>query len=323
MNFSKRQLYHSIVAYTTRNSIPRRLMARARQSPDAAVLAIGNSLVAAGFNEPVFDRAMQLPPSQGSLNLALGYSTPVEQLLFLRYALRQKIHPKLIVYGFYDLQLSTPIRLTTREFIGNRAVLYYLEPEYGRRFYYLSLHDRIEFEIMRHFPMLVDRSAFWAKVERLRRDVGQQGMPVERNNQFGRADDFSLLEWSSAENFVQACDIAASEDLITPVQEIVRRGSEAGAKMVFVEMPMRPAHVRSFYDTPAWRNYREHIRGLVEPSGVRYIDASHWIVDSALFADALHLGPEGATRFSQRLGEELRITTVATASNSDGAAAQR
>jgi hypothetical protein len=120
VNFSRRQFYWSIgallvvlialnafVAYTTRNSVPRRLMARARQDPDAAALAIGNSLVAGGFSEPVFDRAMQLPQRQGSLNLALGYSTPVEQLLLLRYALRQRIRPRLIVYGFYDLQLST------------------------------------------------------------------------------------------------------------------------------------------------------------------------------------------------------------------------
>ena len=336
MNFSRRQFYWSIgallvvlialnafVAYTTRNSVPRRLLARARQDPDAAALAIGNSLVAGGFSEPVFDRAMQLPQRQGSLNLALGYSTPVEQLLLLRYALRQRIRPRLIVYGFYDLQLSTPIRLTTHELIGNRAMLYYLEPEYGRQFYYLSLHDRIEFEMMRHSPMMVDRSAFWAKVERLRRDVGQQGMPVELVNQFGRAEDFSLLEWSSAENFAKACEAATAEDLIAPVLEIARQGSASGAKVVFVEMPMRPVHARTFYDTPALQQYREHVRSIVQPMGVEYIDASHWIGDSALFADALHLSPEGATQFSQRLGEELRNTSVAATQNPDGLVSPR
>jgi hypothetical protein len=334
--FSKRQFYYSlgallivllalnaVVACTTRNSIPRRLLARARQAPDTSVLAIGNSLIAAGVNESVIDASMQLPPGRGSLNFALGYSTPVEQLLFLRYALEHRMHPRLIVYGFYDLQLSTPIRLTTRELLGNRAVLYYLEPEYARQFYYLSPHDRVEFEIMRHFPMMVDRSAFWAKIELLRRDIGQQGMPHESINQFGRADDFSLLEWSSPENFAQACERASGQDLIAPVLEIIRQGSESGAKLVFVEMPMRPAHVRSFYDTPAWRKYREHVRDIVEPRGVRYIDASHWIDDASLFADALHLGNKGAAQFSQRLGEELRTAPPAIAREPVAAPSQR
>ena len=336
MIFSKSQFYYSLgallvillalnvaVAYTTRDSVPRRQMARARHEPDTTVLAIGNSLIGAGFDESAFDHAMRLPPGRGSLNLALGGSSPVEQLLFLRYALRNQIRPGMIVYGFYDLQLSTPIHFATADLIGNRAVLYYLEPEYARKFYYLSLHDRVEFEIMRHFPIAVDRGAFWAKVERARRVIGQQGMPLERTNQFGRADDFSLLEWSNAEKFAQACERATSVDLVSPVAEIVRQGAEAGAEIVFVEMPMPPAHVRSFYGTPAWEKYREHVRGIVEPQGVRYIDASQWIDDVSLFHDALHLENQGAVQFSQRLGEYLRNAKRLETQNPDAASSRR
>ena len=319
MTFSARGFYYSlaallllmaglnaVVAYTTRNSVPRRQMARARQAPDTTVLAIGNSLIGAGFDESSFDRGMQLSPNRGSLNFALGYSLPVEQLLFLRFALQHQMHPRIVIYGFYDLQLSTPVRLATRDFAGNRAVLYYLEPEYARQFYYLSLHDRIEFEIMRHFPMMVDRGAFWAKIERLRRDIGQQGMPSERTNQFGRADDFALLEAKSDAEFASACDQASNEDLISPVLEIIRQGQDAGAKLVFVEMPMRPAHVKRFYETPAWEKYREHVRHIIEPKGVEYLDASHWISDGALFDDPLHMGHQAAEQFSERLGQYLR-----------------
>jgi hypothetical protein len=297
---------NAVVAYTTRNSVPRRQMARARQAPDTTVLAIGNSLIGAGFDESSFDRGMQLSPNRGSLNFALGYSLPVEQLLFLRFALQHQMHPRIVIYGFYDLQLSTPVRLATRDFAGNRAVLYYLEPEYARQFYYLSLHDRIEFEIMRHFPMTVDRGAFWAKIERLRRDIGQQGMPAERTNQFGRADDFALLEAKSDAEFASACDQASNQDLISPVLEIIRQGQDSGAKIVFVEMPMRPAHVKRFYETAGWEKYREHVRGIIEPKGVEYVDASHWISDGALFDDPLHMGHQAAEQFSERLGEYLR-----------------
>ena len=319
MIFSARRFYYSlaallvlmvglnaVVAYTTRNSIPRQQLARARRAPDTTVLAIGNSLIGAGLNESAFDRGMQLSPNRGSLNFALGYSLPVEQLLFLRFALQHQMHPGIVIYGFYDLQLSTPVRLATRDFVGNRAVLYYLEPEYARQFYYLSLHDRIEFEIMRHFPMMVDRGAFWAKIERLRRDIGQQGMPAERTNQFGRAADFSLLEAESDAEFASACDQASNEDLISPVLQIIRQGENSGAKIVFVEMPMRPAHLKRFYETPAWEKYRKHLRGILEPLGVEYVDASHWISDATLFDDPLHMGHQAAEQFSQRLGEYLR-----------------
>ena len=46
-------------------------------------------------------------------------------------------------------------------------MLYYMEPEYARGFYHLSLHDRAEFEIMRHFELFADRGQVWERVELL------------------------------------------------------------------------------------------------------------------------------------------------------------
>ena len=321
MGITKRQFFASLaalllillavnvaVAIATRNSVPRRVMAHARQSPGAIVVALGNSLVGAGFDEAAFDRGMNLQPDRGAVNLALGASTPVEQLLLLRYALRDRIRPRLIVYGFYDLQLSAPISLTTADLVGNRAVLYYLEPEYARAFYHLSFHDRIEFEAMRHFPMTVDRGAIWAKVERVRRTVSQEGMPEEESNRFGRVADFALLEASSAAEFSAQCDAAASQELIAPVREITRQGRQAGADVVVVEMPMPPEHLRTFYETPAWERYAAHVRSLVVAEGGNFLDASNWERDASMFADHLHLTEEGAMRFSQTLGQRLRDT---------------
>jgi hypothetical protein len=318
VNFSKRQFLCSLmavilavaalnglVAIASRHTAPRWLMARARRSPDASVLAIGNSIIAAGFDPAAFDLAMKLPPGQGSLNFALGASEPVEQLLLLRYALRQHIHPRLVVYGFYDLQLSTPLRLSTSELFGNRNILYYLEPEYGRKFYYLSFHDRVEFELMRHLPMMVDRGTFWAKVERLRREMGQQGMPAQQTNRFGRAADFSVLEAANPQEFARACDLGSVQDLISPVNEIIRQASDAGAMVIFVEMPMHPNHVREFYQRPEWLRYRGHLQQILALRGVVYVNASDWIGDGALYLDHFHLGPEGAAQFSEHLGEFL------------------
>ena len=308
MNISKRQFFLSLagmllvlvalnaaVAYATRKSVPRRVMAVARQSTSAVVMAIGNSLMGAGFDAAAFDKGMGFGAESRSVNLALGASTPVEQLLLLRYGLQHGMRPKLLIYGFYDFQLSTPIVLSTRELVGNRAMLYYVEPEYARTFYYLSPHDRVEFELMRRFPMMADRGAVWAKVELFRRRLSQEGMPEELSNRFGRVTDFSLLESANESDFARSCDEASQRGFISPVDEIIRQASAAGMKVVFVEMPMNPDHVRRFYDTSAWQRYRTHVQSLLSADGVTYIDASHWIGEETMFGDHLHLN-EAALR---------------------------
>src|SRR5208282_3020984 len=120
------------VIYLTRYSLPRRVMRHARESQPAAVLALGNSLVAAGFDETAFDTGASLSPPHGAANLGLGASSPVEQLLLFRYALARGMRPRLVVYGFYDFQLTAPNQFATGDLIGNRAMLYYVEPFFAR-----------------------------------------------------------------------------------------------------------------------------------------------------------------------------------------------
>jgi len=294
------------IARATRASIPRQVLARAGQFTKATVLAIGNSLIAAGFDAAAFDRGMGLEGETGAVNLGLGASTVVEQLLLMRHALHQGMSPKLLVYGFFDFQLTTPISLATRDFIGNRSILYYLEPEYGLGFYDISTHDRIEFEVMRHSRMMVDRWSMWTKVEFLRRSMAEIGMPSQETNRFGRASDFSLLEAADTPAFVEECGRGERQDLVAAVKEMIRQAREAGMTVAFVEMPMHPTHLSRYYDTRAWDAYRGHMRDLLEAMGVIYVDAGRWIPDGELFDDALHLKKEGAERFSLMLGEKLR-----------------
>jgi hypothetical protein len=112
LNISKRQFFLSLlgmllvlaalnraVAYATRNSVPRRVMAVARRSTGAVVMAIGNSLIGAGFDAAAFDKGIGLSADTSTVNLSLGASTPVEQLLLMRYGLQHGIRPKLLIYG--------------------------------------------------------------------------------------------------------------------------------------------------------------------------------------------------------------------------------
>lgn len=303
------------VAYLTRNSVPRRLMQHARDSQPARVLALGNSLMAAGFEEPVFDSAAGLTASNGAVNLSLGASSPVEQLLLLRYALAQGIRPRMLIYGFYDLQLSQPVQFSANDMIGNHALLYYLEPTYARQFYSLSARDSVQFKALHDVPMFADRGAIWSKVEILRRSISQQGMPQENTNQFGRAADFSLLEPANVDAFRKDCEAAVQSPLAPPVAELFRQAREANMDIVLVEMPMRSSHRAQFYETKWWNDYTAHVRELLRPYNVTFVDASNWAPDDSLFADPLHLSKRGAVQFSQGIGKILSQKTAQIADN--------
>jgi hypothetical protein len=295
-------------AVAARTAVPRWEMRRAQAARDASVVALGNSLIGVGFVEDSFDQGIQADKAHGAINLAMGGSSAIEQLLMLRYALDQGMRPRAVVFGFFDFQLTHPLEYTTADLIGNRAMLYYLEPEYARGFYHLSLHDRAEFEIMRHFEVFAERGLVWERVERFRRTLDQQGMPPVQANSMGRSIDFAMLEYPSAPAFVAECGRASRNPLIPSVVEIARQASAAGSKVYFVEMPMPPAHVETFYDQPAWGGYRTHLKNMLGGLGAAYIDASHWMPGESSFIDPLHLSWEGSQAFSRRLGEYLRNT---------------
>jgi hypothetical protein len=304
------------VARSSQNTVPRALMARAQKSADAKAVALGNSLIGVGFNEPSFDAGMGLDQRDGAINLGMGGSSAVEQLLMLRYALQQGMRPRVVVFGFFDFQLTHPLEYATRDLIGNRAMLYYTEPEYARTFYHLSLHDRAEFEIMRHFELFEDRGQVWERVELFRRSLAQQGMPPEKTNSMGRAVDFAMLEYPSAPAFIEECGRASRNPLIPSVREIALQAAAAGSKVYFVEMPMPPDHVRMFYDQPEWAaGYRVHLQQMLGDLGATYIDASHWMPDENAFADPLHLTYDGAQEFSRHLGTYLRQIESGVAKN--------
>lgn len=289
-----------VVQRLTANTVSRRILADARSAREAQVIALGNSLVRSGFDAGAF-----VPPDAAkgmAVNLAMGASTPPEQLLLLRAGLRAEPKARLLLYGFYDFQLTEPIEFANAEIIGNHDILYYQEPEFARGFYRMGRYESVQFEITRRAPMLAERGAVWAKVELLRRAMGQQGMPAEARNQFGRAADFTMLEAKSREEFERHCVAAARAPLNAPVAEMVREAQEKNVSVVFVLMPLPPHHVQTFYESAAWAEYEVHVRSLLDERKVAYVNASRWIPDAGKFSDALHLSEDGAQEFSRRLG---------------------
>jgi hypothetical protein len=287
----------------TAHTISRRLLAETREATHTQIIALGNSLMRSGFVPETFAPSASPQEKSSAFNLAMGASTPVEQLLLFRAGLQSFTSPRLLLYGFYDFQLTDPISFANSDIIGNHDILYYQEPRFARRYYQMNRYDAAAFEVDRRASLLAERGAVWAKVELLRRSLGQQGMPAQSSNQFGRAADFTLLEAKNREEFEQHCAAASRTRLNGPVAEMIREAQEKGIQVVFVVMPLPPKHVLAFYDSAGWNAYQQHIRRLLAAQDVAYLDASRWIPDASKFGDALHLTPAGAEEFSRRLGE--------------------
>jgi hypothetical protein len=153
--------------------------------------------------------------------------------------------------------------------------------------------------------MFADRGAIWAKVEILRRSMAQHGMPAQNANNFGRAADFSLLEPTNADLFRRECEAAIQLPLASPVIGLLHQAHEANIAIAVIEMPMRRSHRSLFYYTESWNEYIAHVRELLDPYNVTFVDASDWIKDDSLFTDSLHLSTMGAVTLTQRIGTLL------------------
>ncbi len=290
------------------NSVPRQLIRKINSAPRTIqVLAIGNSLIAAGFDSAEIERvSRESGLSAVALNAGLGASGVIEHLILARLAFR--IHTvQTVVYGFYDQQLALAPPARNADLIGNRSLLYYLEPQVALQYAGFDPPNRLAFQVYRCCALLRDRSAIWAKVEKLRRRIQEIGMPRQETNKFGRVADFSAMEAASIDTFVRQCQqvIQSRAFLSAPIQALLQQARAQGANVVVVEMPMTHLHVASFYDQPVWEQYSTKSREAVEREGATFLDASRWIPEDSLFADHVHLTDNGAVKFSRLLASYL------------------
>ena len=108
---------------------------------------------------------------------------------------RANIAGAAVVYGFLDTHLTDPVDGGWDSLVGNRALAYYVDPEAARRLYAAnSPAQALILQIVGQVRALSRRYAIWAKVELLRRKLGEMGMPAKETNRFGRTEDFALLE---------------------------------------------------------------------------------------------------------------------------------
>jgi hypothetical protein len=273
--------------------------------PSTDCLFLGNSLMEAGGDAGAFESGWsQSSSSPRAVNVALGATTPVEHYLILKQALSRPVHIKYVIYGFFDDQLNAAPDGAWEDLIGNRAFSYYF-PKDAAGFY--APHSKIgewRMELTEHVPMVAERSSLWDRVELLRRHLDEIGMPKHAVNRFGRADDFNALEAKDVPSFTHRCDtiVQGQKGFSAPIQAMIDLAHEHGAKFFFIEMPMSPRHLETFYSLPVWAEMRAHLQSLAREQQATYITASDWVTDGGNFEDTVHLNEQGARFFSARLG---------------------
>jgi hypothetical protein len=295
------------------NSVPRQLIRKAKDASQATDVLLGNSLIAAGIDEAAFTRVL---PNRKPLNLGLGATSPIEHLLV--YSSLAVADGTVLYYGYYDNQLTAAPNLEWRELVGNRAIVFHHNPEIAQPFFTSrSYLDGWMFRILSKIPCFVDKQAYWGKVEQARRYVGDLGMPSKATNQFGRVEDFSLLE-QDPEAFRAECRafVETSSELTPAVAQFFARAKSLGTKAIAIEMPMTSDHRRKYYQTPEYLAYRDRIRLLLNEYDTQLLVASDWMEDKH-FNDHVHLSSEGASSFSTRLAQWCLSPSVGTDPQTD------
>ena len=310
-------IYNVLIYFAATHTQRQHLLAAINNLPaNTDCLFLGNSLIEAGCDAKAFDSAW---PSSSSVplavNLGLGATTPVEHYLILKHAFERPIHPQYIVYGFFDDQLNAEPTGNWADLVGNRAFSYYFPKEAAAFYAPNSRLTQWRMELTEHVPMLAERSSLWDRVELFRRQFDEIGMPKQKVNRFGRVGDFNALEAKDVPSFTRRCDaiVSGHEGFCAPIQAIINLAHEHGAKVYFVEMPMSPRHLKTFYSLPIWSEMRAHLQKLASEQQVTYITASDWVPEGKDFEDTVHLNEQGARFFSARLAGALaQMSTTAT-----------
>jgi hypothetical protein len=291
-----------ILAVRLGNTVPHVFQRHVASCSHVETVAIGNLVIAAGFDVSAFDQVA----GGTSCNAGLGGVGFVQQYVAWRLVAENNAGIKKLVLGTFDHSLTSmkPSHWTTWH--SNDALAFYVDPSWAVRYGCVNKADEMAFRVMRHIPMFTERGGLWGKVEHLRRLLGSTGMPATDSNRFGRVADSALLlkdnmelfEWTS----LQAIQNHAA--LTAPVADLLSEARQKGILTFIVLMPL-PKERHKFYATPAWKAYVGYLRGLIAESGSQLIEATDWSESPKDFDDSVHLSKTGAALFSKRLAETI------------------
>ena len=293
-----------IASYAPRHFSPQYTLERCMSSR-ADVLLLGTSTMVAAADEALLSGRV----GRRVCNAAVGATAPFEHRLELRRLLEAG-SPRVIVYGWSIGQLL-PAPLNPGELVGNRAVAYSWSRFEDVRVAYPNfpprdLENGFSFLARRAVPLLTYGSLIDGRLEALHRSIdGDQ----REKNQFGAKEDFEKLArdaWVSLPRDLETATHAGTVALSPHVLEMRQLAHAAGARMLWVAMPLTSEARRTAAKLPAYRAYFDRAAAVLGADGDAFLDASALPeLPDTVFNDGLHVAGPGARLFSEWLANEI------------------
>jgi hypothetical protein len=238
-----------------------------------------------------------------AINLGLGGTKASEHCVLLEHVLARAPAAESVFYGFYDDLLTTPVPNRWQDLGGNRSFSFIFAERAAQLLFPENASARLRLRVLAKIPIYAERLGIWTRVERARRVLGEIGLPAAAASHFGRAADFAAAVPSDLPAFEASLFAAAREGRAfnRSVEELFARARDRRLAIHLIVMPVPQSHRSRFYETEAWRAYRNHVTTRAAAQyGAAFIDAADWLPDE-YFIDPLHLGAEGAKIFSRKL----------------------
>jgi len=286
--------------------IPERTLASAIAAGDGCVVTLGDSRMVAGVRIPAFGRELaRAGTARCHAQLAIGGAHVVAHYLALRRYLAAGRKPKLIVLGI-TLESALSRELPPDGMIGNQAValgwseasdVTLIYPGFPAR----DFDSGLRFLMKRPFSLTAFGSLAWLRVQAMQdRLVGNERGPT---NQFGAVADMQALARSLTRDVSDRIEGFPERVPLHPAfRALVDLAFTHGVPLLLVELPMPAAFRRALTASDRAPALRAELVALIERRGGRHVDLGEpaWLLETH-FADGLHLGPEGAERFTAEL----------------------
>jgi hypothetical protein len=309
--------------YGARHFLPQQKMDRAAAAGDGCILILGDSRMDAGFDSSAFHEGLRTTGRDHCVaQLAIGATTAAGHYFTVREYISGGRRPLVAVIGMAgDSLLGPQHAVRPDEMVGNQAIhltwtkasdVFAEVPGFPTT-NVATFDAGLRFLMARATSFGRYQSMVSIKTQRLARWL--TGQASESVNRFGALDDMARLE----EGLRADASARIAREMASPASERLGQWfpwtatllEHHGVPIVAVELPMPEAYRKSVAELPQTVAYRTWLAGELHRRGGAWIDLSHetWLEDR-LFGDPLHLGAQGATRFSQSLGRHLASLLV-------------
>jgi hypothetical protein len=309
-----------LVWYSPRHFLPEQKLAAVATAPEVGVVFLGDSRMVAGLDFRVLrDRFGQRGVTWPLSDLTLGaVDAPNQAVVFRALRRARSVRSGLVLGVSGDSLLASPDVTDPDLLVGNAAVglslsrghdVFVRYPGFPLR----HLDAGIRFSLNRLSALGSYKSLLWMYARRLQDRLAGRTKGAGAANQFGLVGDMADL----ASDFRNRTGMrfryarTASGWRLDPWVDRLRADlRRSGTPLVLVEVPMPADYRRAVTLSPDGRALRAWLAEQCAVDGGLYIDLSDALALGLTdddFPDHLHLGPEGARRFSRVLGDRLAL----------------